>query len=195
MSKIIPSNNDTANVSYLPLLDTESSVMFFLSEPAISTITFFKGDVNLDESKKWLKDRLTTICMANPLLAGRLVRNKKINKNVLLKIPQPLSEADVDALIYVDTGNNLSSISTQTPYETIVDTLHKSKVVVGPGYKLVGKDLRTSKFTLVKVADNEVALVVSITHAGKSALVSLYHMISCVRYMKTRDLDTSFGLY
>jgi len=140
--------------------------MFFLSEPAISTISFFKGDVNLDESKRWLKDRLTTICKANSWLAGRLVRNKKKHKNVLLKIPQPLSEADVDALICDDADNNLSSISTETPYETIVDTLHKSKAVVGPGYKLVNKgDLRVSKFTLAKVDDGEVALVVSITHA------------------------------
>jgi len=140
--------------------------MFFLSEPAISTISLFKGDANLEESKRWLKDRLTTICKANPWLVGRLVRNKKIHKNVLLKIPQPLSEADVDALICDDTDNNLSSISTETPYETIVDTLHKSKLVVGPGYKLVGKeDLRVSKFTLTKVADGKVALVVSITHS------------------------------
>ena len=182
MSKIIPSNNDTTNITYQPLLDTESSVMFFLSEPAISTISYFKGDVNLDESKRWLKDRLTAICKANPWLVGRLVRNKKINKNVLLKIPQPLSEADVDALICVETDNKLS-ISTETPYETIVDTLHKSKLVVGPGYKLVGKeDLRVSKFTLVKVADGEVALVVSITHAGKSAFVLFYLVLSCVQY-------------
>jgi len=59
----------------------------------------------------------------------------------------------------------LSGISSQSPYETIVDTLHKSKLVVGPGYKLVNKgDLRVSKFTLAKVADG-VALVVSITHS------------------------------
>ena len=183
MSKIIPSNNDTTNITYQPLLDTESSLMFFLSEPAISTISFFKGDVDLNESKRWLKDRLTTICKANPWLVGRLVRNKKIHKNVLLKIPQPLDEKDINALICDDTDNNLSSMSSQTPYETIVDTLHKSKLVVGPGYKLVNKgDLRVSKFTLTKVADGEVALVVSITHAGKSSFVLFYLVLSCVQY-------------
>ena len=82
----------------------------------------------------------------------------KRHKNVLLKIP-PLSEADVDALICDDTNNNLSSISTQTPYETIVDTLHKSKAVVGPGYKLVNKDLRVSKFTLARQHSWSVSLM------------------------------------
>ena len=55
MTKVEPLNasNDTANTTFEPLLDPESSLMFFLSEPAISTISFFKGDVDLEQSRKW----------------------------------------------------------------------------------------------------------------------------------------------
>lgn len=164
MAQVKP-HNDSTNTSYEPLLDTESSLMFFLSEPAISTISFFKGDLDFDASQKWLKERLVLICKANPWLAGRLVRKKKVHKNLLLAIPQPVTEEDVDALICNDVDNALSSISTETKYEIICDKLLKSKLVVGPGYKQVGKDVRCSKFTLAKGADGQVALVVSITHA------------------------------
>lgn len=136
--------------------------MFFLSEPAISTISFFQGDVDIEASKLWLKERLTQIVTANPWLAGRLEKNKKVHKNLLLAIPQPVTSEDVDALICNDEDG---SLSTETKYEVICDRLLKSKMVVGPGYKLVGKDLRCSKFTLAKVGQGQVALVVSITHA------------------------------
>lgn len=62
-------NNDVSNITFEPLLEPESSLMFFLSEPAISTISFFnKGDVDLERSRKWLKERLTLICKVCLLL-------------------------------------------------------------------------------------------------------------------------------
>jgi len=159
-------HSDESNTKYEPLLNPESSVMVFLSEPAISTITFFKGDIDLEQSKKWLKERLTLICNANPWLAGRLLKKKDIHKNLLLAIPQPMTEEDIDALILDDVNGVLSSVSTETKYGDICEKMLKSKdVVVGPGYKLVGKDLRCSKFTLAKGADGQVCLVVSMTHA------------------------------
>ena len=157
-------DNGNSNTAFEPLLDPESSLMVFLAEPAISTISFFKGrDVDLEQSQKWLKERLTLICKSNPWLAGRLVKKKKLHKNLLLAIPQPPTESDVDALIGKDVLE-LSDLSTDTNYERICDKLLKSKMVVGPGYKLVDKELRCSKFSLAKVA-NGLALVVSITHA------------------------------
>ena len=164
MSRVQPHNVNTTT-TYEPLLDTESSLMVFLSEPAISTISFFQGDVDLEASKLWLKERLTQIVTANPWLAGRLVKNKKVHKNLLLAIPRPVTNEDVDALICNDEDGSLSNINTETKYEVICNKLLKSKQVVGPGYKLVGKDLRCSKFTLAKVGQGQVALVVSITHA------------------------------
>ena len=164
MTKVKPLD-DASDTTFEPLLAPESSVMVFLSEPAISTITFFKAGSDLEKSQKWLRERLSLICKANPWLAGRLVKKKKIHKNLLLAIPQSVTDEDLDALICEDVDGTLSDISTETRYEVICDKLLKSKMVVGPGYKLVGKDLRCSKFTLAKVADGQVALIVSITHA------------------------------
>ena len=101
-------DNGNSNTAFEPLLDPESSLMVFLAEPAISTISFFKGrDVDLEQSQKWLKERLTLICKSNPWLAGRLVKKKKIHKNLLLAIPQPPTESDVDALIGKDENKEL----------------------------------------------------------------------------------------
>ncbi|KAL7546419.1 hypothetical protein ACHAWF_009755 [Thalassiosira exigua] len=165
MTKVKPHQDDDVGTTCQPLLETESSLMVFLSKPAISTISFFKGDVDLEQSKRWLKERLSAICKANPWLAGRLVKKKKVHKNLLLAMPQSVTGEDVDALICEDADGALSGVGVRTPYEKLCDTLLKSKMVVGPGYKLVGKDLRCSKFTLAKVADGQVALIVSITHA------------------------------
>lgn len=144
--------------------------MVFLSEPAITSITFFAG-ADLKKSQSWLGERLSLVCQANPWLAGRLVRDKKVHKNVLLALPQSIMKDDVSALLCEDnTKKVLSSISIKTKYDVLCETLLKSDFVVGPGYKLIGKDLRVSKFGLVPVGDG-VALVVSLTHAiadGKS---------------------------
>ena len=152
-------------LDYHPLMDTESSLMFFLAEPAISTISFFKGEVDVEQSKVWLKQRLSILAKANPWLTGKLVKNKKIHKNVLLATPKVLKEEDVDAIICEDSTGALSSISTQSSYEVIVEKLLKSNVIVGPGYKLIGKDCCVAKFTLTQVDNGEVALIVSMTHA------------------------------
>lgn len=166
MTKVNP-HDGISNITYEPLLDPESSLMVFLSEPAISTISFFQGDVDITKSREWLKERLTLICNANPWLAGRLVKNKKIHKNLLLAIPHPVTGDDIDALICTGAGADdaLSGISTKTKYEAMCDKILKSKLVVGPGYKLVGKDRRVAKFSLIEVDEGQVALVVSITHA------------------------------
>ena len=162
MAQVNPLNADSNVTTYQPLLDPESSLMVFLGEPAITTITFFKNaDATLSSS--WLKDRLTQVCKANPWLTGRLIRDKKIHKNVLLEIPRVI-EADVDSII-CNEGKVLSGISSQTKYEDLVNAILKSNAVVGPGYKLIGqRNLRVAKFTMVPVSNGEVALIFSLTH-------------------------------
>jgi hypothetical protein len=154
MAQVNPLNADSNVTTYQPLLDPESSLMVFLGEPAITTITFFKNaDATLSSS--WLKDRLTQVCKANPWLTGRLIRDKKIHKNVLLEIPRVI-EADVDSII-CNEGKVLSGISSQTKYEDLVNAILKSNAVVGPGYKLIGqRNLRVAKFTMVPVSNGEV---------------------------------------
>ena len=168
MAKVTPLKDDAnSSVIYQPLLDTESSLMFFLAEPAITTITFFKGaDAKL--SSVWLVNRLTEICNVNPWLVGRLVKNKRLHKNVLLEIPRIVTEEDVHSILCQDetVTSKLSRISTKSKYEDLVDVILKSDVVVSPGYKLIGrKDRRIAKFTLVPVDNEQVALIASITHA------------------------------
>jgi hypothetical protein len=166
--------------------------MFFLAEPAITTISFFKG-ADAKSSSTWLKQRLTEICEANPWLTGRLVKNKKIHKNLLLEIPTPVTEADVESIICNDESvlSKLSHISSKSKYEDVVGMILKSDAVVGPGYKLIGKkECRVAKFTLVPVGDDQVALIASITHAVSdgftyykilSMLSSDIEELSCVR--------------
>ena len=148
---------------YEPLLETESSLMFFLAEPAIATISFFK---NTDHAKsmEWMKRRIALLCNANPWLLGRIVKDKAKHENLLLATPQYIIDADIDAVI-CSQDSSLSNISTQTPYAEMSETVAKSNAIVKEGYKLVGKDSRISKFALVPVANGEIALIVSITHA------------------------------
>eukprot|EP00956_Cyclotella_meneghiniana_P026811 scaffold58905_cov66-Cyclotella_meneghiniana.AAC.2 len=165
MAKIRP-HDGAKSSTYQPLLDTESSLMFFLAEPAITTVTFFKG-ADAKTSSAWLKDRLAAICNVNPWLAGRLVKDKKVHKNVLLEIPTPIpTDEDINAII-CNVDRELTRISSKSKYEDVVNAILKSDAVVGPGYKLVGKrDRRVAKFTLVPMNNNdEVALIASITHA------------------------------
>jgi hypothetical protein len=167
MAKVKPHDATDRSSVYQPLLDTESSLMVFLAEPAITTITFFKG-ANSETSSAWLRARLTEICKANPWLAGRLVKNKKVHKNLLLEIPAIVSDEDVDSIICSDDNviSSLSKVSSKSKYDDLVKAILKSNAVVGPGYKLIGKrDCRIAKFTLVPVGNDEVALIASITHA------------------------------
>ncbi|EJK60571.1 hypothetical protein THAOC_19048 [Thalassiosira oceanica] len=78
-----------------------------------------------------------------------------------------VQDQDIDALLGSDNDGvkSLEDISTETPYSTVCAKLSKSNTVVGPGYKLVGKDKRIAMFTLAKAADGQVALIVSMTHA------------------------------
>ncbi len=154
--------DDSSKYDYEPLLETESSLMFFLGEPSIITTTFFKG-ADFTKSLEMVKNRISQICFANPWLVGRLVRNKKIHNNVLLKIPKFVTDSDIEAVICSEEPL-LSGISTEAPYATVCETVVKSKVMVSEGYKLVGKDDRVAKFSLVKVANGEVAFFLSITH-------------------------------
>ena len=167
MAKVKP-HDGARSATYEPLLDTESSLMFFLAEPAITTVTFFKG-ADSKASIAWLRERLTDICKYNPWLAGRLVKNKKTHKNLLLEIPSPVAnDEDIDSIICHDENvrSKLAGISSKSKYEDLVDAILKSDAVVGPGYKLIGKrDRRIAKFTLVPVDNDQVALIVSMTHA------------------------------
>ena len=152
-----------ATHSFEPLLDTESSVMYFLCEPGITTISFFKGACH-SESSKLLKERIKLVCQANPWLAARLVRNKKIHKNVLLAVPNVITEEDVND-VYSCEDLVLSKISSSMDYETMSKSIEESNALVKMGYSLVGKDMRVAKFTLAKVSNDEIALIFSLSHA------------------------------
>ena len=154
---------DDTNFQYEPLLETESSLMFFLAEPAIASVTFFR-DVDFEKSLNTMKKRISLICHANPWLAGRLVKNKKIHKNLLLAVPNRIDENDIDALLCSEDVS-LSNISTQMQYEKMCKALYKSNALVPEGYKLIGTENKVAKFVLVPVAKGEVALLLSITHA------------------------------
>jgi hypothetical protein len=155
---------DKSAYHYEPLLETESSVMYFLAEPSITTTTFFKS-VDYPKSLEMISKRITLICHANPWLLGRLEKDKTKHKNVLLAFPKIiLDQSDVDEIL-CSTDLSLSKISSDTPYEELGETISKSTVTVKEGYKLVGTGSRVAKFSLIPVANGQVALFFSITHA------------------------------
>jgi hypothetical protein len=154
-----------SNITFEPLMDTESSVMNHMGTPAVTSISFFTGeDVHFENSLEHLKDRIASICTANPWLAGKLVKNKKIHKNVLLAVPTEITSTDLDAIL-VSQEDSLSGISTSTPYTTLSKAVSKSNAMVKEGFNLIGKDLRVCKFTLLPVANGQVVFILSITHA------------------------------
>lgn len=160
------------------LLETESSVMYFLCEPGISTISFFKGACH-EESLNKIRERIKLICQSNPWLTGRLVKNKKIHANVLLAVPKVVSEDDINSILCSE-DSTLSSISSKMDYETTCKTLENSNALVKMGYSLIGKDSRVAKFTLVKGANNELALVFSLSHSVGDGFTyySIFNMLT-----------------
>ena len=101
---------------YEPLLDTESSMMVFLGEPSVTTISLFK-DVDHANSVTYLKQRLTLICQANPWIAGRLIKDKTKHKdNVILAMPSSIHEHDVDTIFSTEEDSILTPLNTTTPF-------------------------------------------------------------------------------
>jgi hypothetical protein len=162
MTKVSPCNDD-GNTRFEPLLETESSLMYFLAEPSISTISFFEG-ADHTKSIEWMKQRISLICHANPWLVGRFVKDKKKHANVLLAVPKTVTDQDIEAIMCTE-DLSLSDISTKKSYTTICNALEKSNSATPPGYKLINKDTRVSKFSLLPVANGQLAFILSITHA------------------------------
>ena len=163
MKKVTPIGPACNETIYEPLLDTESSVMCFMSEPAVTSISFFEK-AHFQNSIEGMKQRIAAICRANPWLAARLIKDKKKHQNVLLAIPQTITEEDIE-VIFCTEDASLATISTKMPYSTVCKAVIKSKAMVKPGYSLIGKDVRIAKFTLVPIDHGQVAFVLSITHA------------------------------
>lgn len=153
-------------VIYEPLLDVESSVMFFLCEPAITTLSFFQK-ASVDTSLELLKKRLHLICESNPWLCGRLIKDKGIEKGkISLAVPTSIKDEDIDAIFGTSNENALSSLSLESDFGDLCTIIGKSPAAVPIGYNLIGKDKRVSKFTLVEnKAKDEIMLIVSICHA------------------------------
>ena len=162
MAKTAPMNETI----YEPLLDTESSMMVFLGEPSVTTISLFK-DVDHANSVTYLKQRLTLICQANPWIAGRLIKDKTKHKdNVILAMPSSIHEHDVDTIFSTEEDSILTPLNTTTPFSHLCTTIDKSSAMVPIGYRLIGRDQRVTKFTFIQNKDkNECFLIVSMTHA------------------------------
>ncbi len=161
-------------------------MMFFLCEPSITTITFFK-DVDHTNSATQLKKRIKSICQANPWLTGRLIKDKAKSKDkVILSVPQSIDDHDVDAIFASeDEDSTLSPLNSSTPFSDVCTVIGKSVAMVPIGYSLIGKDQRIAKFTFIKSKDqNECLLIVSMTHAAVDGY-TYYQILS----MLTEDAD------
>lgn len=146
----------------VPLLDVEAS---YISLEAISTITFFRGDCNLQQ----LRGRVRKILILNPWLQGRLIRhNEKIH---LLYSNEPIYDN-----FFVVRQENWFNL--EMPYNNIVSIT--SALVVKPGNLCVGTLEPLFKVTAVCTGEKTFALIVSLSHviADGHTFYKLYGMLS-----------------
>lgn len=167
MSTVAPS--EAADLRYEPLLETESSIMYFLYEPSVTTISYFKSGHHHGHSGASIRARLRLICEANPWLTGRLLKDKKRHADrVLLCAANVITESDLDAILSTEDSGLTTNLDNTSPYAEQAAAVLASPAQVPVGYNLIGTPNRISKFTLVPMKNGHgasLALIISMTHA------------------------------
>jgi hypothetical protein len=147
-----------ADTTFEPLLSTEDT-WNLLREPGVTTISFFNGGDH-SKSVEQFKEKVKKIVLSNPWIAGRLVRK---NKKLCLAIPTTITETHLENLVCTQAAS-LSTIHSDVSYKTLCRLIGKTDVVVKSGYKIIGKSDFVSKFTLLQVANDQLAMFLSISH-------------------------------
>jgi len=143
------------------LLAIESSRLL-LEEDGIASITFYRGD--LGKATEYFRKRAKQVLAANPWLIGRLVRNKRVDKNVHLVYPQDaLSEELFESLFHPNPEE--LKIGSEMPYQELYRESHTA--VIKKGIKSINKPDVVSRITIVPDMDckqDGFALIFSISH-------------------------------
>lgn len=163
------------NECRLDLLALESGLVMRLLQ-AITTVTFFSGDVAAAET--YLRCRTRDIIALNPWLLGRLVRGWSGGRLQLI-YPEKLVEDSHTQFLQTHDEPGLTH---SLPYEQYWPRL--SRYCVREGYKCVGQPAASAplfRITLLRTGHaSSFALVVSLSHVigGGQDFYSLYRMLS-----------------
>jgi len=142
------------------LLDIESSRLL-LEEDGIASITFYQG--NLKSAIEKLKQRAAKVVQANPWLVGRLVRDKRKDKNVQLVFPQDASAKELVDLMFHPSPASVQ-VGSNMPYKQLYQA--SESAVIKKGIKSINQTDVISRLTIVPDRDNEqgFVLIFSISH-------------------------------
>jgi hypothetical protein len=143
--------DDDGTTTWVPLLNMES--WYMMLEKSITTATFFRfaDRPTADRALAALRERLHAVVLANPWIAGRVVKDKKRHKNTLLKYPTTATQTDTEQILDVvtDPTNALALVDESTPLTEMLQAVACSPATLPPGSKLLGKPMAVSKFTVV----------------------------------------------
>ena len=142
------------------LLDIESSRLL-LEEDGIASITFYQGDLKSAIEK--IKQRAARVVEANPWLVGRLIRDKREDKNVQLFFPQNASSKELVDLMFHPSPASIQ-VGSNMPYKQLYQA--SESAVIKKGIKSINQTDVVSRLTIVPDRDNEqgFALIFSISH-------------------------------
>ena len=151
-------------VSEITLLKDEGGGL--MMEHGITTITFYKGD--FASSADALRAQFALVVEANSWLAGRLVKSRG---GVSLRHPTSPAASDIDVIFTISPVDGAAAaaaplmLAPTVPYTKICTDLCASKMMVGSGTSLLGKNLPITLLTLTESAAGEFSLVFSLSHA------------------------------
>jgi len=152
-----------ANETAVELSAAESSLMM-LGLTGISTVTFFTGDASVAVNQ--VRARLRETVEANPWLAGRLVKGGKSGMPLRLVYSTSASALDVavSKILRVDPPG--LKLDDTLSYDKLCKVVAKSDAQVGPGHKIMDKDLPIARVTIVSgpTDQSSFALVFSLAH-------------------------------
>ena len=172
MSSVLPTSDG------IRLLKDEAGGL--MREFGITTISFYESSSRPDERVgdhsdivASLRAQFARVVIANPWLAGRLVKTKN---GVILRHPSAIELDTADNHIHIDslftatasdaTDPSFFRLNPTSPYTTICSELYKAKhsVIVGPGTSLIGKDKPVALLTVTESAPGAFVLIFSMSH-------------------------------
>lgn len=188
-----PVNSEPAKeLSYISLLDAETSYMLMNEEKAVSTVSFYETDdvTGLRAVSLFLRERVAEIIQANPWLGGRLVKHdaKVVLAHDNAPHPESFEEAQMD--------HDLS-------YKEIQK--HLGAFVVPDGATAMKHDTPLFKVVFLKQTENKFGVLVSLSHVigdghtfykvhsmlGQQAAVTSMNPIRCKTF--PQDMVKSMG--
>ena len=134
------------------LLEFESS-MIAKHSPAISTISFFNG--NLIDTSTYIKERFLEILKANPWLNGELKKGEKKGINLVYD-----DNIEIDKLLFMPKDFKIASDFT---YSNII--LSVNDYVVKTPKDLLNTQSKVCSLVLTKTSENEFAMLFSLSHS------------------------------